>query len=46
MTFIAHTSALDMTQLSNVLITDNCVNSKADVWVIKLYHNTMYVYNK
>ena len=41
--FLAHTSALKMTQLSNVLIVllsviktfDNCVIFKAYVWAIK-----------
>ena len=40
---IAHTSALEMTQLSNVVITDNstiktfndCDISKADVWAMR-----------
>ena len=33
---IAHTSALEMTQLSVIKTLDNCVISKADVWAIKV----------
>ena len=36
---IVHTSALEMTQLSNDLITDNCV-IEADVWAISVFSSS------
>ena len=35
--FIAHTSALELTQLSVIKTFDNCVISKVDVWAIKVF---------